>query len=1170
MVTLPKHEAKYNLKGSIWLIAVLGLFFFSACSHRDCDETVDKLNTLSYAFHYKNLDSVNVYSNKALRLATDYPAGRAEAYNNLAFVNIAKMEYEKAYRLLDSVELITDNQVELLIADVQLMRLCQRESKNKDFYDYRERAIGRIRRIYEERNSLSDRVDARFLYARTEFAIVSSTYYYYVGLTNQAAEALAALKSANDIQNDTAQYLNLLYQIGSGGIIAGKSKHDIYQDEFEYLVKCYSLAQQAGMVYWEANALQAISEHLLDKDEGRQLIANNKPVIRYLNVDNMPNSLLAGYFAQKSLDLFNSYGDIYQVAGAYRTLSSCYWALGDYRSSLICLENALTKNVNIEKSPSQVASIRECLSLVYSAMNDKYNSDINRNKYLDIQDETRQDRQLEARVEQLQRISSQQNILIISILCLIVVVVALLFFFNKLGKRMNNSERIKSLLIPLQKYEDWKERKSIELDEKYEAASETLSLSRLKLEKNKKNCLDNRAKVFLVNGVLPFIDRIANEVKRLKNATGDEEECRERFAYIAELTDCINSYNNVLTHWIQIQQGKLSINIESFNLRDLFSLLAKSEMSFRLKGVELSVVPLDVVVKADKVLTLFMLNTIADNARKFTPKGGAVKIYAVKEPTYVEISVEDNGVGLSQAELSSIFDHTVYNGHGFGLMNCKGIINKYRKISKTFNVCGLYAESEKGHGSRFFFRLPYGLVRSVLLILFFCYGVVNLKASNITAQYAAEADAYADSAYYSNVNGNYEKTLTFADSVFKYLNKLYKAEKPNDSRFITLEGENGKPPAEIQWFHEKININYDIILDIRNESAVAALALHEWDLYTYNNKAYTQLFKEVSADKGLDDYCMTIQNSSMNKAVAVVLLVLLLVTIVFAYYFLYYRHVLFFRLCVDKVENINKVLLSDISDVEKLARVSSVDTNRFPNVLKTILLEIKSSLSRSVNQEMTKTLNLELIEDEHNRVTYEAEKFYITNNVIDNGLSALKHETMYYPSRIRQLIDGAEKDIDKVSEVVEYYKELYSILCRQVNEQLRLVSFECKTVSIKSLTGIDGYVLGDATLIAYLFETLKKRCGFAASDISLSTKSREYAKFHIVCRDLCLTDEEYKNLFTVPSTENIPFFVCRQIVRECAEQTNLHGCGITVTKIEEGGALIELVLPRSLSDINAN
>lgn len=62
-----------------------------------------------------------------------YDDGKAEALNNLAFVSIAKMDYDKAYDLLNQVASTTDNTIELLVAKVQLMRLCQRQSENKNF-----------------------------------------------------------------------------------------------------------------------------------------------------------------------------------------------------------------------------------------------------------------------------------------------------------------------------------------------------------------------------------------------------------------------------------------------------------------------------------------------------------------------------------------------------------------------------------------------------------------------------------------------------------------------------------------------------------------------------------------------------------------------------------------------------------------------------------------------------------------------------------------------------------------------------------------------------------------------------------------------------------------------------------------------------------------------------
>ena len=125
------------------LKSLLVTLIFSACSPSDRQQ-VDKLNSLSYACHYRNIDSTEHYARQAAGLSQTYSGGRAEALNNLAFVSIIRMHYDEAERMLDSIPSITDNQIELLVADVQQMRLCQRRSRNRDFYDFRERAMSAL------------------------------------------------------------------------------------------------------------------------------------------------------------------------------------------------------------------------------------------------------------------------------------------------------------------------------------------------------------------------------------------------------------------------------------------------------------------------------------------------------------------------------------------------------------------------------------------------------------------------------------------------------------------------------------------------------------------------------------------------------------------------------------------------------------------------------------------------------------------------------------------------------------------------------------------------------------------------------------------------------------------------------------------------------------------
>ena len=48
--------------------------------------------------------------------------------------------------------------------------------------------------------------------------------------------------------------------------------------------------------------------------------------------------------------------------------------------------------------------------------------------------------------------------------------------------------------------------------------------------------------------------------------------------------------------------------------------------------------------------------------------------------------------------------------------------------------------------------------------------------------------------------------------------------------------------------------------------------------------------------------------------------------------------------------------------------------------------------------------------------------------------ATLKHETMYYPSRIRLLADS--DDTQSMLEVASYYRELYALLSQQAIRQV--------------------------------------------------------------------------------------------------------------------------------------
>lgn len=915
------------------------------------------LNEKSYFYHYRNIDSTTYYAQRAYELSDEYSTGRAAALNNLAFVDIAKMDYSKAVKSLNEVFATTDNQIELLIADVQMMRVCQRKSMNKEFYDYYNKAIERLKRIKEEIGRLDQTTKLRLAYAESEFYIVSSTYYYYVGMYDKSRDNLLSINADDLIQIDSAQVANYLYNIGSGGIVVGDNQAQIAQAEREYLYQCRYIGKKNNYIFWLANVLQALAEQDLAK-----------------------NPQQATEEAEQSLALFQQYGDIYQIAGAYRTLANCHITQGNYTKALENLKLSLNYNPRIDYAPDLLASIHERLSVVYAAMGQMDESIYNRREYLALQEGKRQDRFLENRLETLKKESVQRNLWMFGVIAAIMLLIIMLNIFYRMRKNIrkkNEADRLAEIT--------W-------LEEKYEEIQENTVVAKQKLISNKKRNLENRAKISLVNSLLPLIDRMVYSIDKIENK--DAENYAETLEYITEIADEINKKNELLTEWIQMRQGELSLKVETFELQSLFDILKKAKVSCQMKGVTLEVNDTTDKVKADKTLTTFMLNTLIDNARKFTPAGGTITVSSKSIDDYVEISVTDTGQGIDQNTLSNIFDHKVYEGHGFGLMNCKGIIEKYKKVSSLFKNTLISAESEKGKGSRFFFRLPKGTVRTIIALI-----------SLFTFSVGAHAD------------------------------------------------------------------------NISQLDSIAVAALHDKDFKAYNeyNTAYIKQLKDNSVDKKLPDYCKTIQKGQVNKMVAIILLVIIMLTIIPLYYLLVWRFAKHGRL-------------------------------------------MQKSMTDKIASRKTE---IELAEDVCRKVNMENSNFYISNNVLDNCLSTLKHETMYYPSRIRESIVNNRLQINDLKELITYYKDLYMILDEQAMRETDKFKIHLEKLDISGES-----ILGDKILIDYLLSLLSGKI------------SEHYS------------DGNYVILKFKHTISNIDYLIVRQILRDHADATSLRACGIETTDNE--------------------
>lgn len=1201
------------------LFVVLIASVIAACtSHKPNAKRaeVDSLNERAYALRYVDIDSVTELAQRAFDFSPVYPDGRAEALCNMAFVRYQQMDFDGVDSILQRIRKESDTPLLLLCADVMEMKTCQRTGDGERFFSAKSQAEGHIEEIAKQKSSLNPHEVNLWVYAQTEYHIITSTYYFYQEQNDVARAELAEVLPCLQQRVDTAQWVYYNYMLGPGGLVDGRDADDIALREFDYLFRAYNTSRRNGLRYFEANSLQALATMYLNCE---QLILEHRSdeyhLLRFQHQqnDSLPLPLV---FARQALHLFKEYDDLFQTACVYRTIGEILFeqgqydeALASYKQALHCVnihhlryygdispdtlsafnpnnvgrsvEKEWTEDARISTVPDWISGIRQQLSLVYSALDMKQASDYNRNRYLDLLLATNQDLELESRTEELER--QTRNLYVRMGLCLLLFVVALLMVLllrHRIRRRASTSLRqLESKRWPeYQEFQEWTQKELERMADEREELEERVQMSLRGVDDNKRKNAENRAKVSLVHGIVPFLDRISGEVQRMKRSGTVGDERRE---YIIELVDQIEQYNAVLTDWIKMEQGQLSLHITTFPLQRLFDIVADGHYAFDQKKVQLLVEPTTASVKADESLTMFMINTLCDNARKFTPEGGSVRLSASEGEDYVEVSVEDTGCGLSPEDVDTLTNSKVYDaseigkggegkGFGFGLMNCRGIIEKYKKTSSLFASCAFGVRSVVGKGSTFFFRVP-RVAQLVALLMF-----VSMRSI------ASDVTMYYDSLYNANVSGEYNKALHYAQRCIDVLNQQ-NADEPPMMLLDTIQ--EHREASEMLWAREGVEMDYELIVGLRNEIALSALALHDLDLYRYNNRACIRLHRYIHQDRELPTYFHRLRHTHRNSNIMLLLIFITSIIIVYITYRLLVGAQVVRRKEIDELKQyISRLMQLAHSHPQPSDFESSTD--ELPKMQR----HAETYRQRIIDETVLPVNNLQndilRLSDEQLRLQYEQNRLHVQNQILDNCLSTIKHESMYYPSRIRFLAERMQDvDIEQLAELVQYYRNIYTLLCQQADEQVSRPGFKRQNVNVYAAANRaisraqrqarrqnitepqlvvkcpqDTTVQADEMLLDMMLESLLSEMLVERADITLRVTSDDgFVRFTLHDAGTELSDDTLSNLF-FPESRHIPYLVAKQILREHDTYCNHPGCRLVAQSSENGGYEIYFTL----------
>jgi signal transduction histidine kinase len=218
-----------------------------------------------------------------------------------------------------------------------------------------------------------------------------------------------------------------------------------------------------------------------------------------------------------------------------------------------------------------------------------------------------------------------------------------------------------------------------------------------------------------------FVSNVSHELKTplssikvlTESLMGQEnvpvEMYKEFFTDINSEVDRLNNIINDLLTLVRLDQKTIPMNISQINLNDMTQSILKRLIPLaKKKDIKLVYQShKEVYAEIDEVKLTLAISNLIENAIKYTPEGGEVKVILQSDLQDIFITVQDTGIGIAKEEQSKIFERFYRTDKtrsretgGTGL----GLSITYRTV--IMHNGSIQVESEEGKGSVFVVQLP--------------------------------------------------------------------------------------------------------------------------------------------------------------------------------------------------------------------------------------------------------------------------------------------------------------------------------------------------------------------------------------------------------------------------------------------------------------------------------